>query len=115
MVEADRLKLRAGPKIVFTRTEPPAKPLGDLFVSMDAPRYAEMAELLDKAPELARRDKGGVWVPHHWYERRTVIFETEESRIAASRYHFERACREDGIDPARGVSPSLLKTIRGQA
>ena len=111
VTEAERLKLRAGPKIVFTMTELPPRPAGDLFVSIDAPRYVEMSELLNKQPELARRERGGVWVPHGWYERRTVSLDTEECRIAASRFHFERACREDGIDPSRNISPSLLKNI----
>ena len=34
---------------------------------------------------------------------------------ANARYFFERECRAEGIDPAYGVSPSLLKIIRGQA
>ena len=37
------------------------------------------------------------------------------SRFTAetARYFFKRECRAEGIDPSRGVSPSLLKIIRG--
>lgn len=111
VIEAGRLKLRSGPKIVFTRSEPPYRPPGDLFVAMDRPRYAEMSERLDKEPHSGRREKGGIWIPHIWYERLSAKGDTEESRIAASRKHFERECRAEGIDPSRGVSPSLLKTL----
>lgn len=37
-----------------------------------------------------------------------------ERRIAAGREHFIRACVAEGIDPDRGVSPSLLKVLRSK-
>lgn len=111
VTEAERLRQRSGPKIVFTRPAPLARKRGDLFVAMDRPRYAEMSELLDKHPEAGRRERGGIWIPHHWYEKRGAEAQSEEERIAASRKHFERECRDQGIDPSRGVSPSLLKNL----
>lgn len=37
----------------------------------------------------------------------------EKARLeAANKAHFERECRAEGIDPSRGVSPSLLKTLQ---
>jgi len=110
VTEAERLRLRSGPKIVFRREEPPAKPPGDLFIAFDRPRYSEMNDLLAKQPDAGRRDRCGIWIPYQWYDRRGVGPD-EEARLAASRKHFERECRDEGIDPARGVSPSLLKTL----
>lgn len=114
VAQAERLKVRSGPKIVFTRTEPPRRPLGDLFVGVDRPRYAEMSERLAKEPELGRRERGGIWIPHGWYEQRGAGQGDEAARLAASRYHFERECRAEGINPAGGVSPSLLKTLESR-
>ncbi len=34
-----------------------------------------------------------------------------ERRIIAGREHFVRECLREGIDPSRGVSPSLLKSL----
>jgi hypothetical protein len=34
-----------------------------------------------------------------------------ERRIAAGREYFVRECLAEGIDPERGVSPSLLKSL----
>ena len=106
--EAKRLQQGLQPRIKFTRYVLPDKPPGDLFVGCDRPRYSEMSELLDKQHELGRRERGGIWIPRHWYEKR-VGGSTEEERIAARRQHFERECRDEGLDTARGVSPSLIE------
>ena len=37
-----------------------------------------------------------------------------ERRIAAGREFFVRSCVAEGIDPARGVSPELLKILGGK-
>lgn len=111
MKEAKRLQLGSQPRVKFTRYVLPDKPPGDLFVALDRPRYSEMSDLLDKHPEDGRRERGGIWIPHHWYERRGAVADDEAGRIAAARKHFERECRDEGIDPARGVSPSLLRTM----
>lgn len=37
-----------------------------------------------------------------------------ERRIVAGREFFVRECMREGIDPARGISPSLLKTLRSK-
>lgn len=34
-----------------------------------------------------------------------------ERRIAAAREFFVRECMKEGIDPSKGVSPSLLKAL----
>lgn len=107
VTEAKRLQLGSQPRIRFTRYNLPEKPPGDLFVAMDRPRYAEMSERLAKEPELGRRERGGVWIPHIWYVR-AIGSSTEAERMSASRFHFERECRDEGINPAGGVSPSLL-------
>lgn len=114
VIEAERLKLRSKPKVIFNRDLPPPKPAGDLFVAFDRPRYAEMSDRLDKEPTLGRRDKGGIWIPYGWYEQRGAGQGDEAARIAASRHHFERECRDEGINPAGGVSPSLLKTLEAR-
>jgi hypothetical protein len=111
VVQAGRQQRLAQPKIVFRREEAPQRPAGDLFVGFDRPRYAEMSTMLDLDPESGRREIGGIWIPHIWYEKRGAG-PTEADRIAASRHHFEQECRREGIDPAGGVSPSLLKTLR---
>ncbi len=111
VAQAERLKLRSGPRIVFSRPDMQPAKRGDLFIAMDRPRYAEMSELLDKTPDAGRRERGGIWIPHHWYERREITGANEEARLAASRHYFERECRAAGVDPANGVSPSLLKTM----
>lgn len=111
VIEAERLRLRSGPRIVFTRPEDLPAKRGDLFVAIDRPRYAEMSERLGKSPDEGRRERGGIWIPHQWFERSEIAVASEEARIAASRHYFERECREAGINPANGVSPSLLKTL----
>lgn len=35
-------------------------------------------------------------------------------RIEAGRHFFVRECLKEGIDPTKGISPSLLKTLRGE-
>lgn len=37
-----------------------------------------------------------------------------ERRIVAGREFFVRECLKEGIDPSRGVSPSLLKALRSK-
>lgn len=110
VTQAKRLELGSQPRVRFTRYDLPEKPPGDLFVGIDRPRYAQMSERLDKEPDQGRRERGGIWIPSAWYEQRAVPMD-QEALIRASREHFKRECREEGIDPAGGISPSLLKTI----
>lgn len=109
--ETARLQLGARPKVVFSRYVLPDKPAGDLFVRYDRPRYAEMNEMLSKNPDQGRREKDGIWIPHQWYERREVKPDDEQARMIASQHYFRESCLAEGIDPSRGVSPSLLKTL----
>jgi hypothetical protein len=111
VVQAGRQQRLAQPKIAFRRDPPPPRPAGDLFVGFDRPRYAEMSAMLDLDPESGRREIGGIWIPHIWYEKRGAG-PTEADRIAASRHHFEQECRREGIVRYGGVSPSLHKTLR---
>ncbi len=70
------------------------------------------------------KDKGKAWLDRTdpiAAELTTHNLESEKSRRAAgmakieeaNRAVFERECKAEGIDPARGISPSLLKTFGG--
>lgn len=47
-------------------------------------------------------------------ESRKRMEAAAQRRIAAGREFFVRACVAEGIDPARGVSPELLKILGGK-
>jgi hypothetical protein len=80
VMEAERRRKLSQPRVILKREAPPAKPPGDLFVAFDVPRYADMSERLNREPDKGRRDKGGIWIPHVWYERER---ETPAQRMAA--------------------------------
>ena len=47
-------------------------------------------------------------------ESKQKIDAATQRRIEIGREFFVRACLAEGIDPAKGVSPSLLKQIGGK-
>lgn len=70
------------------------------------------------------KEKGRIWLDRTdpiAVELMAFNADSEKSRRAAgmakiesaTRLAFERECKAEGIDPARGISPSLLKTFGG--
>jgi hypothetical protein len=57
-------------------------------------KYANKINLSESEAEIEKRMKAAA-----------------ERRIISGREFFVRECLREGIDPARGVSPSLLKTL----
>ena len=82
--------------------------------------------LADEVPSARLKAMGRAWLDRSDPLAKEIIdsasIENERARQAArrstieeaNRIVFERECKRDGIDPAAGISPALLRTLRVQ-
>lgn len=96
--EAERRRVLSQPKVILRRGyKPPVK-------AEPGTSYFEMFAKHGRPIGRFERDPQGTAAP--------AMSAKEMERV--NRAYFERECRDAGIDPAGGVSPSLLKTLGEQ-